>query len=191
MKIQTALFLFTRLIVLALCASSLPAVTILQFSGGTIASSGEFGLQLTTPAGGPWDAITFSFFSDSTDTTASAAGTAYIFSSQYSGTPGGLSSAGALATGAASSGAYVFSPSFTLQSSTTYYLYEDTSITVDENQSGGAFFGSGGSTPFATTFKGPLNFRLSGSTVPEPASLSLLLTGIGFGSLGVLACRRR
>src|ERR1700722_9124990 len=58
-------------------------------------TSGYLGQSFTTPNGGPWDDITFNFFNADGDPI--AAGTAYIFSAEYDGDPGGLSSASYLA----------------------------------------------------------------------------------------------
>src|SRR5262249_13867971 len=48
-----------------------------------------YGQSFTTPASGPWNHITFSFFSPGM--TATAFGTLYIFNSAYTGTPADLS----------------------------------------------------------------------------------------------------
>jgi len=87
------------------------------------------GQSFTTPAGGPWNHITFNFFSDNSDTTAVAAGTLYIFKSAFTGTPADLSLSTFLAksTGV-SNGAYMFDAAFTLQPNMTYYAYSDSTI---------------------------------------------------------------
>src|SRR5262245_59696837 len=78
------------------------------------------GQSFTTPAGGPWNHITFNFFTPTG--TATAGGTLYIFTSPYTGTPEDLSSSTtylAKSTGV-SNGAYMFDPTtVTLQPNTT------------------------------------------------------------------------
>jgi hypothetical protein len=75
--------------------TTVQASTIAQSTGGTTSGSGTvfWGQEFTTPSGGPWDDITINFLSD-TGTTPTAAGTGYIFTSQYNGPPSGLSSSG-------------------------------------------------------------------------------------------------
>jgi hypothetical protein len=97
------------------------AETIAQSTGGaTPSSEAFFGQGLTTPSGGTWNNVKFNFFSD-TGSTPTAAGTLYIFTSQYNGAPAGLSVSGFLAKSTGiSSGMYVFDPSLTLLPNTQY-----------------------------------------------------------------------
>src|SRR5215813_15598384 len=104
------------------------AVTIATHAGaGPVLNVNVFpGQSFTTPAGGPWNHITFNFFSDNSDTTAVAAGTLYIFKSAFTGTPADLNSSTPLAKSpGVSNGAYMFDPAFTLQPNMTYYAYSD------------------------------------------------------------------
>src|SRR5262245_1264213 len=108
------------------------AVTIATHTGGiSTVNDGSFfvGQSFTTPAGGPWNHITFNFFSDNAGMTATADGTLYIFNSAYTGTPADLSLSRPLAksTGV-SNGAYIFDPAFTLEPNMTYYAYSDTNM---------------------------------------------------------------
>lgn len=114
-----------RLLAFVLLALSIQAGTIVQNTGGgSITGPAFFGQPFTTPSGGPWVNIKFNFFQDS-GTVAAANGTAYIFTSAYTGTPSGLSASSFLAAGPAIFGvSYNFAPSFTLQPNTQYFLYE-------------------------------------------------------------------
>jgi uncharacterized protein (TIGR03437 family) len=164
--------------------------------GNTPAPPGSFvGQSFTTPGGGPWTSITFTFFSDQGQTPG-AAGTAYLFSQPYSGTPGDLTGllggphssavsarradqahvapAGFLGASAGiSGGAYVFGPSVTLQSNTAYYLYVDAPA---GSFPAGVMTGGAGNTSFTAsssgsgfvTSTGSTNFRLSAVSVAPP-----------------------
>jgi hypothetical protein len=87
------------------------------------------GQSVTTPLGGPWDAITFNFFTNPTTPTAS--GTLFLLSKEYLGTPAALSSAtsGFVAQSQSiSGGKYIFDPGVTLQPNTQYFLYANASF---------------------------------------------------------------
>ena len=184
---------FLGLAMVGLVGVALPAraSVIVQFTSGVSTAANDFfGQKFTTPSGGPWDDITFNFFSDP-GVTPVAVGTAYIFGSLYSGTPSGLSGASDLATSTGIlSGSYVFSPTFTLQPNTQYFLYEDTVI---PQISGDPFITpfTGYGTPSAsTTFGGfgSTDFRVSGDIangVPEPTTMGLCVLG------GVILLARR
>jgi hypothetical protein len=69
------------------------ADTITEYTaadGATI--SARFGQSLMTPSGGPWHDLTFNFFTDVPPTTPTAAGTAFLLTQEYLGTPAALSS---------------------------------------------------------------------------------------------------
>ena len=71
---------------------SLSAVhrSIISSNGPSVAANDSLpGVSLTTPVGGPWDSITFNFFDTNGDPEAN--GNLYILTSQYLGTPNGLS----------------------------------------------------------------------------------------------------
>ncbi len=157
---------------------------------GTLTES--FGESFTTPSGGPWDDITFNFFSDIPAVTPSAAGTAYLLSEAYTGTPSSLSSAVpgfiAASTGI-SGGAYVFAPSLELIANTTYFIYENGVETVSGGNAvagGVAYFAPTSSTDFSLAI-GPAqtaNFAVDGNSgivtaaTPESSSMFLLLAGL-------------
>jgi len=150
-----------------------------------------FGESFTTPSGGPWNNITFNFFSDIPAVTPSAAGTAYLLSEAFTGTPTSLSNAApgfiAASTGV-SGGQYVFSPSLQLAANTMYFLYENGVVTVSGGNAvpgGIAYFAPTSSTAFSEAL-GPAqtaNFAVDGNVVVtttaarESSSMFLLLAG--------------
>jgi hypothetical protein len=175
------------------------ASVITQFVGGTAGAATLFpGQSFTTVAGGPFDNITFNFFSDNNGgTTPSAAGVLFILSQEYLGTPSDLSisTAGFLAesTGVVG-GIFQFDPTVTLQGVTQYFVYSDTSFLVsgansDAYVGGGAYISSAAGSSYVA-FAGDANFRLSGvqqaATVPAPGTLALACL-----SLVVLAAAQR
>lgn len=179
---QAAISLFAA----AVCAQ---AGIITQNIGGTSTESGIFepGQSFTTPGGGPWDDIRFSFFSDQ-GVTPVALGVAYIFSSAFSGNPIQLISAMYLAASTGvSGGAYVFNPSFTLAPNTQYFLYTGApiqgfpgSLLADGNViSGGNQYLAFGATQF-NRFSTSTNFQVTGDAITGvPESGTLFLVSIG------------
>jgi uncharacterized protein (TIGR03437 family) len=162
--------------------------------GHTPAPPGSFiGQSFTTPGGGPWTSITFSFFADQGQTPG-AAGTAYLFTQPYTGTPGDLAAflghplvvaarggakphvvpAGFLAASTGTSGgAYFFAPSLTLQSNTRYYLYVDAPAGsfpagIMTGGTGDTSFAAGSSSSGFVTSTGSANFLLSAVSTAPP-----------------------
>lgn len=174
----------------AALAAALPAraTTLADYTAGTTDSGGYFGLAFTTPSGGPWDEITFNFFAVD-GTTPVAAGTAYLFTSAYTGSPTGLSSASYLAASTGvSSNVYDFSATFTLQPGTTYYIYEDTRIAVGANGDGtGSYAANPPSLPdFGSFTFVSLNFQAAGDPAPVPETSAFFLAGFGAAALAIV-----
>jgi hypothetical protein len=184
-------------------------VTIVQVNNqiGTSVVSVYWGESFTTPAGGPWNNITFNFYAtpavgSTPASSPTAAGTAFLLTQEYLGTPAALSSAtpGFLAQSVSNAGGvYTFPAAITLSSSTKYWVYENALLTITGNGIGGipsqflyftasstTNFNNGGGTQLA-------NFLVAGDpAVPTtPIPPSILLTAIGVGILGLFEARRR
>lgn len=169
--------------------TSAKADAIVSETSGTLSGSLFYGQSFTTPSGGPWDDITFNFFSNIPATTPEAVGTAYLLSESFSGSPSDLDSAvpGFLASSTSIvDGEYEFNPLLTLSPDTTYFLYVDTQFTssvsggVSGYGGGNGYFSTGASSAFAQTGEASLNFNVSGvQAAPEPSTFLPLLTGLG------------
>lgn len=172
------------------------AATIVQDTSGSTSSRFQFfwGQSFTTPTGGPWSSVTFNFY-DLT-LTPYAAGTGYLFTAAYAGTPANLASAGAVAASALSDGSvYSFAPDFRLMPATQYFFYEDAPMRLlgggTDAIGGTAVFTQNGTGTFVSAGGQNADFKVSGSVaaVPEPAGWAMLV--VGFGSLGAMARRQR
>ena len=181
-------------VLMCLVSFAASAGTLVQYTGGTGVATDFLGESFTTPAGGPWNNLMFNFFSDTPPVTPAAAGTAFLLTQEYLGTPAGLSSgtAGFLAQSTGiSAGVYLFDPSVTLQSNTTYYLYENASMIssgsgTDGSSGAHAYFAGTSSDAFNAVGAGEIaNFQLS-SGVPEPSTFGLL----GLSVVGLALLRR-
>lgn len=191
---------------LALCllASALAQITvpmaradvIVQNTGGSgMAPSLYIGESFLTPSQFQYYHVTFNFYSNVPPTTPAAAGTAFLLSQPYAGTPANLSAStpGYLtASSVASSGLYTFDPSFVLLSNTEYYLYTNATLAT----SGGntvanaqVYAATGANTNFAPSGTAAANFSLNGMQVPEPSTWAML--GMGVAGAGVATLRRR
>jgi hypothetical protein len=168
--------------------------TITQYTG---ASSNWYtgnyeGEEFTTPAGGPWDSITFNFFSAGSP---SASGNLFLLSLAYLGTPAALSSStpGFIASASASGGLWTFASNITLQANTQYWVYGDAPLTGDGDSGSSAgqqtYYSFTNTGNFTTAAAGEDNFNLSGTAVPEPGTLCTL--GAGIALLGAFRLRRR
>jgi hypothetical protein len=182
---------FTRAVcLLAFVLSPLVALegqTITQY---TVANSGTsgfyYGQTAQTPAsGGPWNNITFNFYSCSDPSCTSvgaphAEGNLYILSQGCDTTsPNGLATSPFLiakSTGI-SGGVYTFSPTVVLQPSTTYYFCSDANFSgtiAYENGGGGPanyIDFSGPNDPFVGGDSTTLDFNLSGTMVGSSAGV--------------------
>jgi hypothetical protein len=102
-------------------------VVIVQNTAGTEINAPEvFGQSFTMPSsGGPWDNITFNFFSNSPATTPFTLGTAFLLNEQYLGMPSNLSTSTPGFLGESTGitgGMYVFSTALTLDPGVKYFL---------------------------------------------------------------------
>lgn len=187
--------LVATVIAVALGFGSAEASVLASNTAGSATGVGqEWGQSVTTVSGGPFDDIQFNFYDANGAPT--AAGTLYVFSSIYSGTPAGLASAGALAASVSNAGGiYSFAPSLTLNGGQQYFFYEDTAMTtlgeaLDNYPGGNAFYCCGLGADFTNATGQDANFLLAGDpigAVPEPISLSIF----GAGLLGGAVLRRR
>ncbi|MFO0847036.1 MAG: hypothetical protein U0871_00545 [Gemmataceae bacterium] len=191
---------------LAALPTASPAAIIVGYTpgGSAIGPGNNFsGQSLLTPAGGPWNNLAFSFFSDQAATVPSAAGTLYLLTQEYLGTPAGLSAATpgfVAASTSVSAGAYLFAAGVTVQPNTPYFVYSDSQVPTNGRTTPGTYpdgiyyiaGGSGtnyGQFPAADAF-----FRLTGdvaavNAVPAPAGL--ILAGLGLPALGLVRRVRR
>jgi hypothetical protein len=160
-----------------------------QLIQGDKAESIALGQSLITPAGGPWNDLTFNWF----DTGGApypgipnpiATGTLFLLSQEYLGTPGALSAAtgGYIAySQSIAGGMYIFDPNVTLQPSTTYFFFTNQTVpdnSGDGNSIPGSAYGNVGSGGTYVYLGGnDARFRLQGNLVPEPSGITIgLLT---------------
>ena len=178
---------------LAAANDRVEAAVLTEFTTGINTAATLFaGQSATTPAGGPFNNITFNFFSDiAGGTTPSAAGDLFILTQSYAGNPNALNSltTGFLAQSTGiSGGVYQFNSAVTLLGGTQYFFYANQAVLVSGANSGGypggtAYLASAANSPFADFSPGDANFRLSGTpvgtaAVPEPS----MLLGGGVGA---------
>jgi hypothetical protein len=189
--------------------SNAPAsVTIASFTGGTAQAdnAGDFaGQSFTTLTGSSWSGIAFNFYSfpgTSPTSTPQAAGTAFLLSSSYSGTPAALSSStpGFVGSATGSGGFYTFGSTVTLAGGTTYFLYMGDSVGLSSSIYGAGSPASGAALTSSSTvggyitLAGSYNFTVTSTTaVPEPSILAMtgavaLLCG---GRLGMVRWTKR
>ncbi len=179
--------------------SSARAGILASYTGGTndANTSGYFfGTSIHTGSQGPAHDLQFTFLGTN-GTTPVASGTIYLLSSPYAGTPTALSSstAGYLDSAVASGGIYTFNAATTVQADTDYYIYLATSVLhMGYGLHSGTAYQAVSPTSNYTTFNGiQLNHQLTGtvdtSTVPEPSTMALALSGLAAAGIAVL--RRR
>lgn len=159
-----------------------------------------FGESFQTPSDFLYYNLAFNFYSDVPATTPSAAGTAFLLSQPYTGTPSALSitTAGYLTSSTSSTGGlYTFNPNFVLLTGTEYYLYTNALVSVSggnivANES--AYVTGSTTTPFSS-LGSTANFSLNGTRVgvplPEPSSQTAVYVLSGMVGLGFVVMRRR
>jgi hypothetical protein len=184
----------------SLCATAQADLILQNASDANLAPTTAFaGQSLTTPAGGPWNSLTFNWLNGGGTTNPTAFGNLFLLDQAYGGTPASLSAAtaGFIASAPAAGNLYTFDVSVMLQPAATYFVYTDSTGPYfanfsDEFAGGTAYqtsISSGGNyVPFATR---DIKFQLNGTVViPEPTSL-LLLVSAGTVLGGVCATRSR
>ena len=168
---------FIRLVAVALCSvatMSAHAAVIVKDTGGTSVSSSQYvGESFTTPTDFLYYNLTFNFYSNSPATTPQAAGTAFLLSQPYAGTPAALSltTPGFLTESSSSAGGvFTFNPNFVLLTGTTYYLYTDTAqvVSFGDTSMGFTRYAALVSTSNYTTTASAANFSLNGTRVGVP-----------------------
>lgn len=176
--------------------ASVSAAIILENNeaGGGLTNNQAVGQSLTTPAGGPWDNLSFGWFNTSGSLV--AGGSIFLLSQEYLGSPGDLSN---LTTGfiagsqSTTGGQFFFEPSVVMQPNTKYFLYTDVVQPNLSSRPDVPFVGGDGYTGISGTyslFSPELDnkFRLSGEVVPEPTTLTL--TAFVMASMGWYRRRR-
>jgi len=169
-----------------------------QFTAGLEGPADQYvGQSVTTTPGGPFDNITFNFYSNVPATTPSANGDLFILTMEYLGAPSGLSNStpGFLAESTGVTGdVYQFASSLTLQGATQYFFYTDQIVRVtlgvkpDGYTGGHGYVGASLATEtFESTTGQDWNFLLSGSStavaVPEPSTAVVA----AFGAVAFIA----
>ena len=180
-------------------SGSAQAGTIAESTGGTNILTTIPGQSVTILSGGAYRNIAFNFFDASQNS--AAAGTLFILTQSYAGTPSALSNATAgyvAQSQSISGGVYLFDPTVILLGQAQYFVYATQSLTASGYNSnvyaGGNSYTSGGAnTAFANRPGLDANFRLSGdsTTAPEPGSLTLLLPVMGVAGMVIRKRRKK
>jgi PEP-CTERM motif-containing protein len=194
---RSRLSIVTKALVLMSAAVFAHGATLAEFTGGTgsLNLSTYDGQAFLVLGSGSYTDITFNFFTPASSPY--AVGTAYLFSTPYTGTPAALSSApGYIGSAAASNGVYSFGTTMTLTAGSTYYLFADTLVpagaivgaSLDTSQ----FYQADNANDNFGPANGSANFVVSGNPpsvgiTPTPEPSSMLLLGIGLIASAALA----
>jgi hypothetical protein len=145
------------------------------------------GQSVTTPAGGPWNALTFAWIAGD-GVTRVPAGDLFLLTGEYLGTPDALSSAtpGFLGEASPSGDIYAFAPGVTVLPNTQYFFYSTArpvgGIGYSLGYPGGNLFDANfPSTNFESGAPFNHSFILEGSLgtpVPEPSGIVVLLLAL-------------
>jgi len=165
-------------------------VTLTGFKGGTVGGADFSGQSFTIPGSGAFTNISFNFLSGAD--LPRAAGTGFLLSTAYAGTPTALSNAtpGYLGSAAATDGFYNFGSTVTLLGGTQYFFYSDTVVTHTRSGSdgypGGSYYNSSSVITGFANPAGDANFGVSGTAVvsppPPPGTLTGFTAGVGSGA---------
>jgi hypothetical protein len=184
------------LVLLGSWANPTRADIITSFTAGTANASSNFiGQEVTTPSGGPWNNLTFNYFSNVPATTPSASGHVFLLTQTYTGTPHGLNTLTpgfvAESTGIVAN-KYVFDSGVTIQPNHSYYFYNDSNPAESGSnsvESGFPLFFAGSADGNYGPLAGPeANFSLAGtpvSTSAVPAPPAVVLVGMGAGCVAL------
>lgn len=177
-------------------AVSAHAGPIVQYLAGTFSfSAGSPEAEsFTTPGGGPWNSLSFNFYTNIPATTPGAPGTAFLLSMAYAGTSAALSNStpGFIASSISNAaGIYTFDSAVTLQSNTQYWIFTNAVLRVSGSITAGTPAQSQYTfDPFVNFPSQVLNFTLSGAqAAPEPSAWAL--TGAALSGLAFFARRTR
>ena len=159
---------------------------------------GYNGQSVTTPAGGPWNNLTFNFVNR--DGNPVGAGDLYLLSERYTSTPPDLNygTSGFIATSSGNGSVWNFAADVKLNPNTKYWFYSKNNLPSLHYSNDGPDQYTGGEMQTAgaaahQTFgdddrtNSDLEFSLSGTVVPEPSTLLLGMLGLA----GFALVRRR
>jgi hypothetical protein len=165
---------------------------LIQFGG---AGNFALGQSLVTPAGGPWNNLTFNWFDTGGTPNPGvpnpiATGTLFLLSQEYLGTPAALSaaSAGYIAQSQSiAGGMYLFNANVVIQPNTMYFFYTNQTVpnnSGDGNLITGSAYSSTGGIYTILPNGADARFRLQGRVTPEPSGILLAALGLAAGLLG-------
>lgn len=191
MKLRILPFLFVSVLALLwLFAPSGVRADIVDENTVNLGSgaAGFYGESFVTPAPSNFDNIVFTFLTGGGGNFAT--GTGFLLSSEYLGAPTSLSNAtpGFLGQATAAGNLYTFATGLTLAPATTYYFYVNTALAANAIVGGNVYAGRQFyySDASGNNFAGQgvaADFRVTGTVVPEPSAIVLLLSAAFAGFL--------